>query len=81
MCSHSKFFSKNVSLCVKIVIEVEIEEIESNWERTQSKSVKIRPFLMSCGNTSIRLRVKVGVDSGSPVYGVNLLWYGPTIII
>ena len=29
MCSHSNFFSKNVSLCVKIVIEVEIEEIES----------------------------------------------------
>ena len=29
MCSHSKFFSKTVSLCVKFVIEVEMEEIES----------------------------------------------------
>ena len=29
MCSHSKKYSKKVSLCVKFVIEVEMEEIES----------------------------------------------------
>ena len=32
MCSHNNFFSKNVSLCVKIGIELEIEEIESKLE-------------------------------------------------
>ena len=31
MCSHSKKYAKNVSLCVKYVIEVEMEEIESKF--------------------------------------------------
>ena len=52
----AKNIQKNVSLCVKIVIEVEIEE---NWEQTRSalraNQQKISPFLVSCGDSSIKV--------------------------
>ena len=38
-------------------------------------------FAVSCCEPPNRSRVKVEVDSGSPVYEVEKPWYDPTILI
>ena len=42
---------------------------------------KIGLFSVSCCEPPNRSRVKVEVDSGSPVYEVEKPWYDPTILI
>ena len=42
---------------------------------------KIGPFSVSCCEPPNRSRVKVEVDSGSPVYEVEKPWYDPIILI
>ena len=50
------------------MIEVEIEEIGSKLgAHSEQISKKISPFLMSCSGPFMMSRLKVGVDSGSPV--------------
>ena len=49
--------------------------------QTWRKFAKIGLFLVSCREPPIRSRLKVDVDSGSPVYGVDLAFYEPIILI
>ena len=65
-------------MCVKNSIEIDMISIESTWEQHLPK---IGPFSVSCCEPPNRSRVKVEVDSGSPVYEVEKPWYDPIILI
>ena len=65
-------------MCVKNSIEIDMINIES---KVGAAFAKIRLFSVSCCEPPNRSRVKVEVDSGSPVYEVEKPWYDPVIPI
>ena len=62
-------------MCVKNSIEIDMKKTESKVGATLAKNWTL--FSMPPN----RSRVKVEVDSGSPVYEVEKPWYDPIILI
>ena len=65
-------------MCVKNSIEIDMIKLKAKWEQHLPK---IGLFSVSCCEPPNRSRVKVEVDSGSPVYEVEKPWYDPIILI